>query len=70
MYQWIDKELALQSSLQNHPREKFKKIDPLLWVVERKLQFEALRAILDKSEESRPPLKLKNNVGLLSSIFL
>ena len=35
-----------------------------------KMQFEALRHFLDKSEEIRPPLKLKNNGGLLSSIFL
>ena len=28
-----------------------------------------LEWILEKSEESRPPLKLKNNGGLLSDIF-
>ena len=29
-----------------------------------------LEGFLEKSEESRPPLKLKNNGGLLSAIFL
>ena len=28
-----------------------------------------LEWLLEKSEESRPPLKLKKNVGLLSAIF-
>ena len=29
-----------------------------------------LEGFLEKSEERRPPLKLKNNGGLLSAIFL
>ena len=60
-------ELALQSSLKKHLREKLKKVDPNY------LQFAVCRHLelfLDKSEESRPPLKLKNNGGLLSSLFL
>ena len=102
-------ELALQSSLKKHLREKLKKEDPhyfsilegvyflhffpktplnaLKWqflkkyqllalfgVLEVKMQFLAvlrhLEGFLEKSEESRPPLKLKNNGGLLSAIFL
>ena len=39
-------------------------------VLERKLHFEALRAVLEKSEENRKISKLENNWGLLSSIFL
>ena len=46
----------------------------LFGVLEVKMQFLAvlrhLEGFLEKSEESRPPLKLKNNGGLLSAIFL
>ena len=40
------------------------------WHFDKKLHFEALRAIFEKSEENRKISKLKNNWGLLSTIFL
>ena len=46
----------------------------LFGILEVKMQFlvvlRHLEGFLEKSEESRPPLKLKNNGGLLSAIFL
>ena len=43
----------------------------ILRVLEGKIAvLRVLEGFFDKSEESRPPLKLKNNGGLLSDIFL
>ena len=51
--------------------KKYKLLD-LFGVLEVNLQFLAVmrQGFLEKSEESRSPLKLKNNWGLLSAIFL
>ena len=46
-------------------------LQAILRVLEVKIAvLRVLEGFLDKSEESRPPLKLKNNGGLLSDIFL